>query len=197
MKKLFWLFLAVLLTALLTGCRWSKDKGEWGLNNWKWELNNSEKSLNGWAWMTYSSYYVKTFSRNFSIPWEDIYVYDENNNLVLSLDDKEQPQRFYVLFENYLVLDSWTGVNGREVLVYDVKSGDKIFQTDYDLRNNGLIRDFNVVSFYKKVDDSLLSGYVLPQCDSERYNGYVERYEYVIWETQANALWDIQCAYFE
>jgi hypothetical protein len=25
----------------------------------------------------------------------------------------------------------------------------------------------------------------------------VERYEYVIWETQANALWDIQCAYFE
>jgi hypothetical protein len=58
-------------------------------------------------------------------------VYDDNGNLVLSLEDKDQPQYLLALYENYLVLDSGTSASQREMLVYDIKSGNKIFETDY------------------------------------------------------------------
>ena len=143
-----------------------------------------------------SSYSVWTSMRN-SMPWEDIYIYDENNKLVLSLDDKNQPQYLYVLYENYIVLDSWTSASQRDILVYDIPTWNKIFQTNYFPWEKWLTLNGNEITFYKKTDDSLLWNYTLPQCENEYDNGYIEKYGYTIWEDQANDLWDIQCAYFE
>jgi hypothetical protein len=47
-------------------------------------------------------------------------VYDKDGNLVLSLDDKNQPQYLFTLYENYLVLDSGTSASQREILVYNI-----------------------------------------------------------------------------
>jgi hypothetical protein len=42
--------------------------------------------------------------------------------LVLSLEDKNQPQYLFALYENYLVLDSGTSASQREMLVYNIPS---------------------------------------------------------------------------
>ena len=147
-------------------------------------------------WIFNVSYSVETSPRG-SMVWDDIYVYDSNGNLVLSLDDKSQPQYLFTLYENYLVLDSGTSASQREMLVYDVKSGKKVFEIDYYPWENGLVLNDNEITFYKKIEDSLLSDYTLPRCENEYDNGYVENYGYTIWEDQANDLGNIQCAYFE
>lgn len=143
-----------------------------------------------------SNYKVDTQDR-WDAVWEDIFVYDEDNNLVLNLDDKGQPQYLFSLYERYLILDSGTSASQREMLVYDIPLAKVIYKTDYYPWENGLVMNDNEITFYKKIDDSLLSDYTLPQCKNEYDNGYIENYGYTIWEDQANDLWDVQCAYFE
>jgi len=154
----------------------------WDIMDWPWMVNEV------------SSYSVNTQER-WEFPWEDIYVYDDNGNLVLSLEDKDQPQYFFALYENYLILDSGTSASQREMLVYDIKSGNKIFETDYFPWEDWLVLEGNNINFYKKIDESAY--WELPDCQNEYDNGYIGSYWYIIWEDQANDLGDIQCAYFE
>ena len=171
-------------------------KGEKVINVW-WDIMD-------WPWMIneplmvneVSSYRVETKQR-WELPWEDIYVYDDNGNLVLSLKDKNQPQYLFALYENYLILDSGTSASQRDILVYDILSWKVIYKTDYYPWENGLLLNDNNISFYKEIPESLLGEYKLPNCKNEYDNGYIENYGYTIWEDQANDLWDIQCAYFE
>lgn len=151
-----------------------------------------------WIWMVneVSSYSIYIKSR-WEFMWEDVYVYDENGNLVLSLDDEKLPQSFFVLYGNYLVLDSGTSASQREMLVYDIPSWKIIYKTDYYPWEDWLILNGDNINFYKEIDQSLYWNYTLPNCENEYNNGYVERYEYTIWGVQANDLRDIQCAYFE
>ena len=154
----------------------------WDIMDWPWMVNEV------------SSYSVNTQER-WEFPWEDIYVYDDNGNLVLSLEDKDQPQYFFALYENYLILDSGTSASQREMLVYDIKSGNKIFETDYFPWEDWLVLEGNNITFYKKIDESAY--WELPDCQNEYDNGYIGSYWYTIWEDQVNDLGDIQCAYFE
>ena len=183
MKKLFWLLLVISVTALLSGCRWNKE--EWGdVMDWPWMINEV------------SSYSIKTTPRD-TMPWEDIYVYDQNDKLVLSLDDKDEPQYFFALYEDYIILDSGTSASQRDMLVFNIKSWEKVFQTEYFPWEYGLVLNDNNIEFYKKISESMYWEYTLPQCEGEYDNGYIENYGYTIWEDQANDLGDIQCAYFE
>ena len=129
--------------------------------------------------------------------WEDIFVYDKDGNLVLSLDDKNQPQYLFTLYENYLVLDSGTSASQREILVYNILSWKVIYRTDYYPWENWLVVNDDNITFYKRIPESFLWDYELPNCENEYDNGYIENYGYTIWEDQANDLGDIQCAYFE
>ena len=38
---------------------------------------------------------------------EDIFVYNDSGNLILSLQDQEQPQYLFALYDNYLILDKY------------------------------------------------------------------------------------------
>ncbi len=151
---------------------------------------------NLWILNTNVSYYAKTSPKGF-MAWDDVYVYDSNNNLVLSLNGWDSPQYLFTLYENYLVLDSGTSASSREMLVYDVKSGNKIFETDYYPWESWLVLNDDNISFYKKIPESKLWDYTLPNCANEYDNGYIENYWYTIWEDQADDLGDIQCVYFE
>ena len=142
-----------------------------------------------------SSYSVDVKER-WEFPWEDVYVYD-NGKLIFSLEDKNQPQYLFALYENYLVLDSGTSASSREMLVYDVKSGNKIFETDYYPWEDWLVLNDDNITFYKEIPETLFWDYALPNCENGYDNGYIEGYGYTIWEDQANDLGDIQCAYFE
>lgn len=178
---------------------WDVMDGPWMVNEPYYDMNQENGEWdNMWQWMVneFSSYSVKTRER-WEFPWEDIYVYDDNGDLVFSLEDNNQPQYLFALYENFIVLDSWTSASQRDMLVYDIKYGNKIFQTDYFPWENGLVLNDKEITFYKKIDDSLLWEYTLPECKSEYDNGYIENYGYTIWEDQANDLGDIQCAYFE
>lgn len=84
-----------------------KKNNMWDIMDWPWMVNEN------------LSYNVETGER-WEFPWEDIYVYDDNENLVLSLEDKSQPQYLFALYENYLLLDSGTSALHREMLVYDI-----------------------------------------------------------------------------
>ena len=143
-----------------------------------------------------SSYSVDVKQR-WNFPWEDVYVYDDNGSLVLSLEDKNQSQYLFALYERYLVLDSGTSASSREMVVYDIPSWKIIYRTDYYPWENWLVLNDNNITFYKEITKDLYWDYSLPSCESEYDNGYVESYWYVIWEDQANDLGDIQCAYFE
>jgi len=183
-KSLVW-FLGLVILAIMVWLFFLNKDEKW------WDIMNGSKMGN-----EVSSYSVSIQER-WEFPWEDIYVYDNNDKLVLSLEDKNQPQYFYVLYWDFIVLDSGTSVSMREMLVYNIPSGNKIFQTDYFPWNNGLVLKGNEIKFYKKIDDSLLWNYTLPDCENEYDNGYIESYGYTIWEDQVNDLGDIQCAYFE
>ena len=161
-----------------------KKDNIWDIMDWPWMVNEV------------SSYSVKISPRD-SMPWEDIYAYDENNNLVLSLDDEDQPQYFYVLYGDYIVLDSGTSASSREILVYNIPSGKLTYKSNYYPWDKWLRLNWNEITFYKEINNSELSNYTLPNCENEYDNGYIENYGYTIWEEQANDLWDIQCAYFE
>ena len=151
-----------------------------------------------WPWMVndVSTYSVDTKER-WELPWEDVYVYDNNGKLVLNLEDKDQPQYLFALYKNYLVLDSWTSASQREMLVYDIPSWKVTYKTDYYPWENWLVLNDNNITFYKAIDQSLYWEHTLPNCENKYDNGYIESYEYTIWEDQANDLGDIQCAYFE
>ena len=181
------LVISSFIAALLIVAVWVslfKKNNKWDIMDGPWMINED------------SSYNVDIKER-WDFPWEDIYIYDNEWNLVLSLEDESQPQYFYVVYGNFIVLDSWTSASQRDMLVYDIKSWNKIFETDYYPWENGLLLNDDTIEFYKRIDDSLLSEYTLPQCESEYDNGYIENYGYTIWEDQANDLGDIQCAYFE
>ena len=182
-KRLVIVLVAVILLVIICLLLFKKDD-TWNIMDWSWMVNDV------------STYSIKTSMRD-STPWEDIYIYDVNDNFVLSLNDENQPQYLYALYGNFIVLDSGTSASQREMLVYDITSGNIIFQTNYFPWNKWLILNDNKITFYKKIDDSVLWNYTLPQCEGEYDNWYIESYGYTIWENQANDLWDIQCTYFE
>ena len=128
---------------------------------------------------------------------EDIFVYNDSGNLILSLQDQEQPQYLFALYDNYLILDSGTSASSREMLVYNIPSGKIIFKTDYYPWENWLVLNDNNITYYKQIPESLLWDYVLPKCETEYDNGYIEKYGYTIWEDMDADLGDLQCAYFE
>ena len=184
MKKslivILWLFILVAVIRVFL----NKGNNVWDIMDWPWMVNDV------------SSYKVVTQSR-WDAVGEDIFVYDENDKLVLSLDDESQPQYFFALYENYIVLDSGTSVSKREMLVYDIKSEDIIFETDYYPWESWLVLNDDSITFYKEISESLWWSYTLPNCENDYDNGYIENYWYTIWEDQANDLGDFQCAYFE
>ena len=156
----------------------------WDVMDWPWMVNET------------SPYLVKVTSRNY-MPWEDVYLYDRYDNLVLSLVDENQSQYLFALYWDYVVLDSGTSASQREMLVYNIPLWKVIYKTDYYPWENWLVLNDNNITFYKKIGQSLYWEYTLPNCESEYDNGYIESYGYTIWEDQANDLGDIQCAYFE
>lgn len=208
-KPLVIIFSLVAIVIIIVWVLVIKKDNVWDVEDW-WQLvvnENLSDKMNqkvweldamDWAWMVneVSSYSVKVNER-WEFPWEDISVYDNNWNLVLSLEDKNQPQYFFALYGNYLVLDSGTSASQREMLVYDIPSGIKIFETDYYPWEDWLVLNDDNITFYKGIDQSLYWEYTLPSCENEYDNGYIESYGYTIWEDQANDLGDIQCAYFE
>ena len=187
MKKK-WVVIICFILLIFIICLLIFNKGNKSVNNW---------NLVDWLWMVndVSSYSVDVKER-WEFPWEDIYVYD-NEKLIFSLEDKNQPQYLFALYENYLVLDSGTSASSRKMLVYDVKSGNKIFETDYYPWEDWLVLNDDNITFYKEIPETLLWDYTLPNCENEYDNGYIESYGYTIWEDQASDLGDIQCAYFE
>lgn len=193
MKKVLLIMLICLVWILLTGCWWNK-KTE--IDEWDVELSQNLDNEPAVVENEVSSFSVQTSIRD-SMPWEDIYVYDDNDNLVLSLDDENQPQYLFALYENFLVLDRGTSASQREFLVYDIPSGRVVYKIDYYPWENWLVLNDNNIKFYKKIDKSAYWEYTLPECENEYDNGYIESYGYTIWEDQANDLGDIQCAYFE
>ena len=184
MKKKWVVILCAVLVILIICFLIFKKDNKWNIMDWPWMVNEV------------SSYSVDVKER-WEFPWEDVLIYDENDNLVLNLNDENQPQYLFALYECYLVLDSGTSASQREMIVYDIPSGNVIYKTDYYPWENGLVLNDNEITFYKKIDNSLLSDYTLPKCENEYDNGYIENYGYTIWEDQANDLGDIQCAYFE
>jgi len=176
----FWVIILIVIAGIIV----FKQKNMWEIMDWPWMINEV------------SSYSVVSQER-WEFPWEDIYVYDNNGNLVLSLEDKDEPQYLFTLYEKFLVLDSGTSASQREMLVYDIPSWKVIFKTDYYPWENWLVLDGDSITFYKEIDESLYWDYTLPNCENEYDNGYIENYGYTIWEDQANDLGDIQCAYFE
>lgn len=193
MKKVLLMMLICLVWILLTGCWWNK-KTE--IDEWDVELSQNLDNEPAVVENEVSSFSVQTSIRD-SMPWEDIYVYDDNDNLVLSLDDENQPQYLFALYENFLVLDRGTSASQREFLVYDIPSGRVVYKIDYYPWENWLVLNDNNIKFYKEIDKSAYWEYTLPGCENEYDNGYIESYGYTIWEDQANDLGDIQCAYFE
>ena len=174
----------IFIICLLVFNKWKNDVNNWNIEDWLWMVNEV------------SSYSVDVKQR-WDFLWEDVYVYDDNGNLVLSLQDKDQPQYLFALYERYLVLDSGTSASSREMVVYDIPSWKIIYRTDYYPWENWLVLNDNNITFYKEIMKDLYWDYSLPSCESEYDNGYIENYWYVIWEDQANDLGDIQCAYFE
>ena len=185
MKKFSLLFLTSFLTVLLTWCWWDKSTTE-EINNTNWEKMSNDVS----------SYLVSTQPRSDTV-WEDIFIYDDDWNMVLQLVDRNEPQYLFALYGNYVILDSWTSASQRKLLVYDIKTWLKIFESDYYPWENGLVLNDDNITFYKAINQSLYWEYTLPNCENEYDNGYIESYGYTIWEGQANDLGDIQCAYFE
>jgi len=151
-----------------------------------------------WPWMVneVSSYSVKVQER-WDMVGEDIFVYDDSGKLSLSLQDQNQPQYLFALYDNYIILDSGTSASNREMLVYNIPSGKVIFKTDYYPWENWLVLNDNIITYYKQIPDSLLWDYKLPECETEYDNGYIEKYGYTIWENMDADLWDLQCAYFD
>ena len=174
---------AIILIIVVLIIAFRKDDS-WDVMDWPWMINEV------------SSYSVRVEERD-EYPWEDVYVYNEKWRLALSLEDKNQPQYLFALYGNYIVLDSGTSASMREFLVYDIPSWKLVYRTDYFPWEYWLVLDGDNMTFYKKIPESLLWEYTLPQCEGEYDNGYIENYGYRIWEDQANDLGDIQCAYFE
>ena len=191
MKKTLLIVLVFLSSISLSGCRRNKDEKEENLNS-NIHLNDISETMRN----DVSSYSIKTSPRN-SMLGEDVYVYDKEWNLVLSLDDQNQSQYLFALYWNFIILDAGTRASQREMIVYNIPTGERIYETDYYPWDNWLVLDEDNINFYKKIDESLYGNYTLPNCDNGYDNGYAESYGYVIWGNQANNLWDIQCAYFE
>lgn len=184
MKKSIIVVLCVFILIIVIWMLIFKKTGIWDIMDWPWMVKDIQN-------------YSVDIKERWEFPWEDIYVYDDNGNLVLSLEDKNQPQYYFALYENYLILDSGTSASEREMLVYDIKSGNKIFETVYYPWEDWLILDGDNIIFYKEIGESLYWDYTLPNCENEYDNGYVEIYGYTIWEDQANDLGNVKCAYFE
>ena len=178
MKKSWWIMLLLWVPILLSGCRNNK----WNVLDWPWMINELS-----------NNYSVDTQMRWDNI-WEDIFVYDNDGNLIFSLVNGE-PQYLVDLFDNYLVIDSWTSASQRSMIVYNVETKNKIFETDYYPWEEWLvIWEWNI-EYYKKVNESEFAS--LPECENEYDNWYVERYWYDIWLDMDADLWDVRCAYFE
>jgi hypothetical protein len=144
-----------------------------------------------------SKYTIKTGDRGDNV-WEDIFVYDEAENLVLSLTDENEAQYYFSNIGNYLVLDNGTSASQRLIQVYDISKGEKIFETDYYPWGDELEQEWNTIRFFQRIENENLSKYpTLAICENEYDNGYITTMEYTIWETTAKDLQQVKCAYFE
>jgi len=142
-------------------------------------------------------YTVKTGDRWDNV-WEDIFVYDEDDNLVLSLVDQDEAQYYFSIQWNYIILDNWTSASQRSIQVYDITKGVIVFETDYYPGENELEQDWNIIRFFQRIENENLSKYpTLAICENEYDNGYITMMEYTIWQTSAKDLQQVKCAYFE
>lgn len=192
MKKI-WLNLILLIALLVTWCTTQSIINNPAINPIKKTVlvENQEEPV------VDIRYTIKTGDRWENV-WEDIFVYDENDNLVLSLVDEEEPQYYFSLLWNYLVLDNWTSASQRLIQVYDIANGTKIFESDYYPWEDGLTQEWNTIRFFQRIDNANLQDYTIwVICENEYDNGYIELYWYELWKDSATSLWTIKCAYFE
>ena len=141
-------------------------------------------------------YTVQTWDRWEKV-WEDIRVYDENGDEVLSLVDNDEAQYFFATKWKYLILDNGTSASQRLIQIYDISKSEKVFETDYYPWETDIMLEWNTVKYYQRIDNSKLSTYPeLAICENEYDNGYIELYWYELWK-KATSLWTIKCAYFE
>ena len=201
MKKKLIIVLFVIVLFIIFCLLYFRGKNSWNLNNYNLQEMNAEENDSGLVdeellENEFSSYKVDTKNRLDAL-WEDVFIYNSDGDLVLSLVDKDQPQYLFALYDNYLLLDSWTSASQRDLIVYDIKLGNKIFVTTYYPWEDGLVLSGDSVVYYKEIDQSSYWDYSLPQCNTEYENWYVEKYGYTIWNDMDADLGDIQCAYFE
>ena len=144
-----------------------------------------------------TKYTIKTGSRWENV-WEDIFVYDEDENIVLSLVDQDEAQYYFAIQWNYVILDNGTSASQRLIQVYDISKGEKVFEADYYPWENGLELDWNIIKFFQRIQNEDLSKYpTLAICENEYDNGYITSMEYTIWQKSAKDLQQVKCAYFE
>ena len=185
MKKSLGIVLVVILIAFW--CFYFFDKKK---SVSKLQLNDMPKLL---VENENSTYTVDTEIKEW-LKWENIFVYDSDWELVFSLKDSEEVYYFFVLYKNFLVLDKWIGSLDSNIVVYNVKTGNLIFETDYYPWEKWLIINDDKIEFYKRIDESLLSDSSLIQCDGgEAEKVFVEKYLYNVWDISAINMGDVQC----
>ncbi len=146
-----------------------------------------------------SDYRVETGMR-VDTPGEDITVYDNKGNKVLSLIN-EDPQYVKKLVWDKLIVDIGTSAGSRTMDIYDLATTTKIFTTNYyGGMSNAISIDGNIVTYYYKVwnemDGLETKPMNAPAC-SELYNGYVEVRSYNLKTQTMIPSWTLTCAYFE
>lgn len=169
-----------------TGLPWSITPS---VSNGQWQEQESMKET--------VVYTVQTGDRGENV-WEDIRVYDENWDEVLSLVDNDEAQYFFAIRWKYLILDNGTSASQRLIQIYDIQKWEKIFEADYYPWETDIMIEWNTVKYYQRIDNSKLSTYPsLAICENEYDNGYIELYWYELWKDWSTSLWAIKCAYFE
>jgi hypothetical protein len=133
------------------------------------------------------------------MPGEDIHVYNNSWTEVLSLVS-DDPQYFYALVWNSLLIDIWTSASQRNFAIYDIPRKLKIFESTYHCSNTCLTVSGNIVQFYYKIwneyDGQDKRPVDAPSC-TWLDNGYVETRSFDLQTKTTQESWIFTCAYFE
>lgn len=190
MRKLQFV-LAVLVVVFISWCTHNIVKNTIDVSN---EVDSQWEDLLNTTNIVYT---VKTWDRWDNV-WEDIFVYDGDKNLVLSLVDQDEAQYYFAIQWNYIILDNGTSASQRLFQVYDISKGEKVFEADYYPWENSLELDWDIIKFFQRIQNENLSKYpTLAICENEYDNGYITNMEYTIWQKSAKDLQQVKCAYFE
>ena len=183
MKNLL-LIIPVFALILLTGCTNVDDNildGPWMINE------NNEIVVS-------HTYRAETLER-IEMVWEDINVYDENDELVFSLVDNEDPQYLFAVEWKYLVVDLGTSADIREVKIYDIETNELVFHENYVSRDWSLALTEAWLDFYQKLDPNKADE--LPICENDNDNWYVSLYTFDFGTLTVKDTWVKKCTYFE